>query len=124
MKPGREVCTARLRIAQALLFAVAPLPAPQSSHAAVRLCEEPVSSGPVKGATEKEARAAALAAWQEKTRAGHGERYTSWRLADGKLLTCLPGKTGGGFECLARGAPCTIEQAPDRRELRQKRIGI
>jgi hypothetical protein len=91
-------------------------------YAAVRLCEQPASSGIAPGATEKEARKAALSAWRAQA-LQHGEAYASWRLAAGKLLKCLPTKSGG-YECVARASPCTIEQAPDRRELRRKRIGV
>ena len=122
MKRVRETWMSRTRCAQALLVAVL-LTVAQSSDAAVRLCEAPVSSGPVKGATEKEARAAALAAWKAKTLAQHGERYAGWRIAVSKILKCLPDKQGG-VDCLARATPCTIEQAPARRELRQKRLGV
>lgn len=93
-----------------------------TASAAVRLCGEAVSSGPVKGASEQAAKTDALAAWKkEATRQGEG--YSAWRLATGKLLQCLPGKDGG-FECLASARPCTIEQAPDRRDNRKNRIGI
>ncbi|MGE3230177.1 MAG: hypothetical protein AB7J30_12145 [Hyphomicrobium sp.] len=88
---------------------------------AVRLCEDPVSSGLVDGIDENKARAAALAQWKAKALA-HGEGYASWRIAADKLLKCLP--KGDGFQCVAQAKPCTIEQAPDRRELRQKRLGI
>jgi hypothetical protein len=93
-----------------------------SSHAAVRLCEAPVSSGLVMGSNEQAARAAALALWTSKA-LEHGEPYGNWRIAVDKLLKCLP-RDGGGYECLASARPCTIEQAPDRRELRKNRIGI
>lgn len=89
--------------------------------AAVRLCEPVISSDLVTAPTELEAKKIALQAWKAKA-LQHGEPYSSWRLAADKLLQCLPHKNGG-FECLARGAPCTIEQAPDRRELREKRFG-
>lgn len=89
--------------------------------AAVRLCEPVISSGLVTAPTELEAKKIALDAWKAKA-LQHGEPYSSWRLAADKLLQCLPHKNGG-FECLAKGAPCTIEQAPDRRELREKRLG-
>ena len=109
------------------LAAVALLVAPVAAFdggaiAAVRLCEAPVSSGLVSGATEVAARTAALALWRSKALA-HGEPYASWRIASDKLLKCLP-TDGGGYECLATAKPCTIEQAPARRELRQKRLGI
>ncbi len=67
-------------------------------------------------------RKAALDGWKAKALA-HGEQYASWRLAADKFLECLPRK-GGGYECIARAAPCTIDQAPARRELRSKRLGI
>ncbi len=116
--------TARIaaKRAGAVALALAVVAASAPGDAAVRICEATVSSGPVIGATEQEARKKALDAWRFKA-LQHGEPYASWRLATGKLFTCLPRKEGG-FECLARGAPCTIEQAPDRREMRQKRIGI
>lgn len=91
-------------------------------QAAVRLCKDVVSSGPFVADKELDARKGALDAWKAKA-LEHGEGYASWRLAEDKFLECLPRKAGG-FECLARGAPCTIEQAPDRRHLREKRLGI
>ena len=90
--------------------------------AAVRLCKGPVSSGPVMGSNEETARAAALAVWKSKALV-HGEPYASWRIAADKILECLP-RDGGGYECLARARPCTIEQAPDRRHLRRNRLRI
>lgn len=90
--------------------------------AAVRLCEAAVSSGPVRGPNESTARAAALAIWKSKAKK-HGEPYASWRIAAEKVLQCLP-RQDGGVECLASARPCTIEQAPDRRENRKNRIGI
>jgi putative component of membrane protein insertase Oxa1/YidC/SpoIIIJ protein YidD len=89
--------------------------------AAVRLCEPAVSSGLVTAPTELEAKKNALDAWKAKA-AQHGEPYASWRLAADRMLECLPHKNGG-FECLATGAPCTIEHAPDRRENRENRFG-
>ncbi len=105
-----------------MALVVASVAAYAPAEAAVRLCKAPVSSGPVIGETEQEARKNALDSWKFKA-LQHGEPYASWRLAADKLFTCLPRKEGG-FECLARGAPCTIEQAPARRELRQKRLGV
>lgn len=93
------------------------------SQAAVRLCEAPISTGPVHAMTERDSRAGALAAWRSATRAAHGERYVSWRLASGKVLKCVP-DSPDGFACIARASPCTIEQAPDRRHLRKNRIGV
>jgi hypothetical protein len=93
-----------------------------SGEAAVRMCKPLVTSGLVVRPTEAEARREAMAAWIGKaTRLGKG--YASWRLATEKLIQCLPEKTGG-FACFAKGMPCTIEQAPDRRQLRDNRIDI
>jgi hypothetical protein len=92
------------------------------AFAAVRLCKPTVASGFVTGETELATRKAALDGWKAKA-LEHGEQYASWRLAADKCLECLPRK-GGGYECIARAAPCTIEQAPSRRELRSKRLGI
>jgi hypothetical protein len=106
----------------ALITAAAGVSGTRKAGAAVRICEPHVSSGLVTGTSEDTARAAALAVWKSKALA-HGEEYGSWRLAAEKTLACLP-RSDGAFECLARAAPCTIEQAPDRRELRKNRIGI
>jgi putative component of membrane protein insertase Oxa1/YidC/SpoIIIJ protein YidD len=97
-------------------------PGSGAALAAVRLCKPTVDGGFVTGDTEMGARKAALDGWKAKALA-HGEEYASWRLAADKLLHCLPGKSGG-YECIARAAPCTIDQAPARRELRSKRLGI
>ncbi len=96
--------------------------ASEEARAAVRLCKPMETSGLVTGETELAARKLALDGWKAKALA-HGEEYASWRLAADKFLECLPVKAGG-FECIARAAPCTIEQAPARRELRSKRLGI
>jgi hypothetical protein len=92
------------------------------AFAAVRVCKPTVTSGFVAGEAELATRKQALDGWKAKA-LEHGEEYASWRLAADKFLECLPVKTGG-FECIARGAPCTIDQAPARRELRSKRLGI
>jgi hypothetical protein len=89
---------------------------------AVRLCKPTVSSGFVTGDAEIATRKRALDGWKAKA-AEHGEQYASWRLAADKFLECLARK-GGGYDCVARAAPCTIDQAPSRRELRSKRLGI
>lgn len=120
MADARHMQTASVADVCCLMMLFAVLPG--SSHAAVRLCEASVSSGPVTGTDERAARAAALALWKSKA-LEHGEPYGSWRIAADKLLKCLP-RDGGGYECLASARPCTIEQAPDRRELRKNRIGI
>ncbi|MDQ8697889.1 hypothetical protein [Hyphomicrobium sp. LHD-15] len=107
---------------RAVLFAASFVSFETTAIAAVRLCQPVVSSGLVSAPTELEAKKRALDAWKAMA-LQHGEAYASWRLATDKLLECLPRKAGG-FECLATGAPCTIEQAPDRRELREKRLDM
>ena len=92
------------------------------AQAAVRLCQGEVTSGLVAGETELVAKKGALDGWKAKA-LSFGEAYASWRLADRKFLECLPAKSGG-YECIARAAPCTIEQAPSRRHLRDERLGI
>jgi hypothetical protein len=104
------------------LAVAAGLSGAERAAAAVRICEPHISSGLVTGTSEETAKAGALAVWKAKARE-HGEGYGSWQLAAEKTLECLP-RRDGTFECLARAAPCIIDQAPDRRHLRQKRIGI
>lgn len=114
LQAGRAACVACLAAATTLL--------PYVATAAVRLCENAVSSGPVVGTTEKAGRKAALAIWKSRALV-YGEPYASWRIAADKILKCFS-REAGGYECLASARPCTIEQAPGRRELRQKRLGI
>lgn len=91
----------------------------QQASAAVRICGEPVLVTQ-SGATEPEAKKKALDQW--KAEAGKlGEGYTGWRIAADKVLTCKKSEDGS-FACVARGSPCTIDQAPDKRELRSKRL--
>jgi hypothetical protein len=94
----------------------------EPAAAAVRLCKEPVSSGAIVRPTEEEARREAMTAWKAKAME-FGEPYSSWRIAIDKMFACVTHKDGG-FECVATGAPCTIEQAPDRRHLRENRIDM
>lgn len=108
-------------LSAAAFFCGTVLPIDGEAAAAVRLCKPVASSGLMTAPTEIEAKKAALDAWKAKALA-HGETYASWRLAADRLLQCLPHKDG--YECLAKGAPCTIEQAPDRRELRRNRIDM
>jgi hypothetical protein len=92
------------------------------SDAAVRLCRGTISSGPVIAATEREAKRQALDIWKGEA-AKLGVSFSAWGRAADKILACKPA-VGGKFVCLARAAPCTIEQAPNRRENRSKRIEI
>lgn len=119
--PGRRHARQQAAGALRLALLAASCLAAGDAAAAVRICQPSVSSGPVIGTTEKAARATALALWKSKALT-HGEPFASWRIAADKVLKCLPRE--GGFQCLAVARPCTIEQAPGRRENRQKRIGI
>jgi hypothetical protein len=91
-----------------------------AAQAAVKLCRPSVTSGLIVRPTEFEARKEAMAIWKAKAME-FGEPYSSWRLASERLLHCLP-RNDGSFECVANGMPCTVEQAPDRRHLRENRI--
>lgn len=98
-------------IAVSLLFCSAALFIGSSvAEAAVRECLPVVSSGIFKGKGELATKKLALDGWKEKVKA-FGENYTNWRLAAARLIECLPAK-GGGFECVAHGSPCLIEQVP------------
>ncbi len=102
-----KVRLVRLSVAAAAAVIVA---GPFSPEAAVRVCKEPVSSAVVFSKSEKAGKRRALDDW--KTKAGFfGERYTSWRLAANKRLTCAPVKEQG-YLCFAHGSPCTIKQVP------------
>lgn len=121
MANARQGAHVSPRLPLAALLAVAALPA--AAHAAVRICKPAVASDLTTDANEVTAKMAALDQWKAKA-AAIGAGYTSWRLAADKFLQCLPAKDGSGFQCLARAAPCTIDQAPDRRELRDKRFDM
>jgi hypothetical protein len=88
-------------------------------EAAVRVCGEIIiatSTAP----TELEAKKAALDQWKASA-SMLGAGFVAWRLAADRVLHCRPGE-GGKFACVAKGRPCTIEQAPDTREIRRKRL--
>jgi hypothetical protein len=103
----------------AMLLALPALVPAASAFAAVRVCQDRILAA-ASAASEKEAKKAALDKWKEAAKA-RGEEFASWRLAAGRVLSCSPAP-GGGFSCLAQGAPCTIEQAPNTRELRKRRL--
>ena len=93
-----------------------------TAAAAVRVCQPPVSSGFILGPTEEEARQKTMRAWRDQA-LSFGEPYSSWRIASNKLFQCLPHE-GGAVACIASGEPCIIDQAPSRRQLREKRIDM
>lgn len=79
------------------------------ARAAVRKCAGAITSDIATASTEFEAKKKAMDQW----RAGAsklGEGFDSWRLAAGKTLKCFP--VAGGFDCIAHGAPCIIDQTP------------
>lgn len=112
----------RMALSWAVTLAVALTgPASPSATAAIRFCSSAVTSTAVAG-TELDAKKSALDMWKaEAEKLGAG--YASWRLAADRILECKPA-SGGKIACVARGRPCTIEQAPNTRELRQKRLDI
>jgi hypothetical protein len=77
----------------------------------VRVCGAQVSSGALPATSVGEGHKRAIAAWMKVTRAGPGERFTSWRLAINKSIGCRPAPDTG-LICEARASPCVIEQAP------------
>ena len=80
--------------------------------AAVRQCREIVSSDIASAPSEREAKRQALTQWHVKA-AKLGAGFDSWRLAADKALKCFP--KAGGFECVAFGRPCLIQQSPKAR---------
>ncbi len=91
-------------------FAVSMAAGPMPGHAAVRVCKGPVTSAVFTDESEKAGKTRALADWKAKV-ALLGERYTSWRLAIDKRLTCT--LVENKFHaCVAHGRPCTIKQVP------------
>ena len=105
-----------MRISAFVLTTAFALPA----DAAVRICKDEISSGIVAAGTELEGKRKALDIWRTKAQQ-HGAPFSAWRIAADKILTCLAAKNTG-FECYARARPCTIDHAPAKRELREKRI--
>lgn len=93
------------------------------TSAAVRRCGPVISSDIVTEPNEQAARKGALDQWRAKA-AKLGPDFDNWVVAGMKNLKCFP-KPGGTFECVAFGAPCVIEQNPNRRTRRdQKGVGI
>ncbi|NOT69843.1 MAG: hypothetical protein HOP09_00780 [Hyphomicrobium sp.] len=82
---------------------------PAMCRAAVRSCGPVVSSEIATAATELDAKKKALDQWRvEALKRGPG--FDSWRLAADKSLKCFPKEQG--FECVAFGAPCIVDQTP------------
>lgn len=79
------------------------------AHAAVRKCSAAITSDIAAASTENEAKKKALEQWRTAA-LKRGEGFDSWRLAVNKTLKCFP--AASGFECIAHGAPCIIDQTP------------
>lgn len=80
-----------------------------SATAAVRKCSVTVSGGIASAPTALEAKKKALAQWRvEAVKQGAG--FDSWRLADRRALKCS--QKASGYECVAAGAPCIVDQSP------------
>ena len=94
---------ARLAIAMLCIVATGT-----GAAAAVRVCQQTVSSGEVIAGTEIDARRAALSAWKSNVGKAYGGAFTAWRLAQPKASKCL--KVKGGFSCVALAQPCAIKQ--------------
>jgi hypothetical protein len=78
--------------------------------AAVRQCGDIISSEVVRAPTELEAKKIAIDQWHTRAlKLGAG--VDSWRLAAEKSLKCFP--KDQGFECVAFGRPCIIDQTPN-----------
>ena len=98
-----------------LVFAsAAALLTPWSSRAdaAVRSCRAAVASEITQADTELIGKRKALISWTTRA-AKLGPGYTSWQMADKKVLGCKKSKApGSGYQCIAYAAPCTVNQVP------------
>ena len=81
-----------------------------SAAAAVRKCGPIVSSEITIAPTQLEAKKKALDEWRAKA-VTLGPSFGSWRLAAEKSLKCF--KKQAGYECVAFGAPCVVDQTPN-----------
>jgi hypothetical protein len=84
-----------------------------SAAAAVRVCKAPVASGVAREPSEPAAKKRAIEDWTRRAQAA-GASNPAWRTAANKLLKCAPNSTAT-FECVAYGAPCTVQQKPPPR---------
>ena len=95
---------------------------PSGAMAAVRVCQPIVSSDIAVATDELSAKKKALEQWQAKAlKAGPG--YDVWRLAAQKSLKCFK-KDDATFECVAFGAPCLIQQNPNRKPVGKGGKGV
>lgn len=102
-----------MRIVSASLVILGALLSARGASAAVRSCGPIVSSEVATASTERDAKKKALDQWRNAA-LKRGPGFDSWRLAASKSLKCFPkdAAKGGGFECVAFGAPCIVDQTP------------
>lgn len=113
------MCLARRHFLPAALVVL--ITATASAKAAVRTCGDLITTTGT-GKDELEAKKAALDLWKAQAES-LGTGFGAWRLAIDKVLTCKP-EAEGKLICVANARPCTIEQAPNTRELRSKRLDL
>ena len=82
------------------------------SQAAVRTCKSAVNSGPHVAKSVAEGQTRAIAAWTAAAGVS-GARFSAWRVAISKSLTCTP-FTEHQVVCVAIASPCAIEQVAPR----------
>ena len=84
------------------------------ASAAVRNCRAGVASEITAAGSELEGKRKALISWTARA-AKLGPGYTSWRIADRKVLGCTKAKAPAtGYQCIAFALPCTVEQLPGK----------
>lgn len=81
--------------------------------AAVRVCTTAQLGDMAHGASELEARRAALTSWRAKA-ARSGRAFTSWRLAVKKSSRCAKLKDGR-HACVVFAVPCRVSQVAPRK---------
>jgi hypothetical protein len=96
-----------------IVFVVASCLLASPVSAAVRQCRPAVAAVSVGQANEVLAKRAAVVAWIGKA-STLGLQFASWRLADQRMVKCVPSpKAKGMFDCVAAATPCTIIQNPN-----------
>ena len=103
----------RVAVVLGSVFVVSASVAGRDAHAAVRICH-PALDVEVAGLTERDGRRKALTAWREDVDRVHGRRFTSWRVAGERQVSCRQ------FVCRAVARPCTLEQVAPTRRARPK----
>ena len=89
--------------------------------AAVRVCQNTVSSEVTTDKDELAAKKKAIDQWIAKAQA-YGPDYGLWRLAAEKSLQCF--QKNAVFECVAFGAPCIVQNNPEQRPAGKDRKGV